>query len=196
MQASESDVIMKIGQIGQRVEAVAEKQFDRGSLAPFVANLENEIEDESDLEETDPADETLQASSDDVNCPGDGELVQVGETVRIQNVDCGSGVCGYEISRVSVYAMDTVVIDADVTCNITDFVVVSPKWTVVDERVIDLSGMPGAIPSNEAENGRTIKNKAQSGATGLPGSNAGNFIGIGMEFEDVQMLTIIGRFSQ
>lgn len=182
LEALQSTVIMRIG---HRSKTMSKEQFKNDKLAVVMANLENGVNgvnDVSELEENDHNNGTLQPSGSTAMCPGNGELMLAGDIVRLQDLDCSLNVCDYKINSVRVYAMDEVVLDANVMCSVPDFQILSPKWTVVEERIIDLSGASG---------GNNIM--GQPGAPGLPGSNGGNFIGIGFEFKSQQLLTLNGR---
>lgn len=83
--------------------------------------------------------------------------------------------CNFKIKHLKIFAFDTFVMDTDIILPEMNVAILAPDWLIQNSRKIDLSGLNGT--SHE-----TISSQAVGGhgAPGLPGTNAGNFVGLAL----------------
>ena len=99
------------------------------------------------------------------------------------------------LPELTIYA-HYLLIDANVEQHGVNVAFLATNWFVIEEKKIDLSGVPGAehispkAPSGEGHCLRVAKKKGKSGAPGLPGESGGHFYGYGEAFDNLEALTI------
>lgn len=121
-------------------------------------------------------------------------LVVRGEFVRLKNINLTQ--CGDALKVLNVFALDTVFVDEgiDRTGQQWKVAIVAPRWYIYgNEVVINLNGSRGEDVAGEAANA-TSPRPGDAGLPGLPGGNAGHFLGIGRVFENGNKLKILGEF--
>lgn len=124
------------------------------------------------------------------NCVGDSELVITGITVQVNQINFTG--CEHRINHVKMFALEKIVIDADIDLPQTDLSIVAPQWSVLGNRIISVNGTNGETPIAPVKSSVGPGGVADAGAPGYPGTNAGHFIGIGQEFENEENLIIHG----
>ncbi|XP_022186301.2 uncharacterized protein LOC111045248 [Nilaparvata lugens] len=127
-----------------------------------------------------------------ITCDGNGRLIVEGYQIclaEINSKDLIQSHCNnITVKEVALLAVDAVYLDED-TVDIfreVDMFVVAPKWEVIGQRRIVLSGQNGAHHSGDA----LYVDNGTDGRPGLPGGNGGNFFGIGLQFVNGKNLLI------
>ncbi|XP_022201077.2 uncharacterized protein LOC111057913 [Nilaparvata lugens] len=109
-----------------------------------------------------------------ITCENEGALVVHGFHIVLSEIDLDGLVRSYcrkiKLKRVVLFAVDTVFLDENTSDGWrgVNLILAAPRWQVIGQRRIDLSGRPGAEPG--------------TGFPGKPGGNGGSFLGIGMHF--------------
>ncbi|RZF40563.1 hypothetical protein LSTR_LSTR014797 [Laodelphax striatellus] len=117
-----------------------------------------------------------------ITCDTNGRLIVKGFQVRLSEINSEQlvhSLCNnITIKEVALLAVDSVFLDEDTTDMFqgVNLFVAAPKWEVIGQRKIVLSGRKGLdISENPFLNDR-------DGKPGLPGGNGGSFVGIGLQF--------------
>lgn len=110
-------------------------------------------------------------------------LIIKGDYVKLSEIDLQND-SKRIIKSLEIYALNTVFIDTDLTQvgKQLHLTIIAPKWEVVGERKINLDGAAGELNQFVSNN--------EHGLPGLPGGNAGSFLGIGKNFINSEKLTI------
>ncbi|WP_010301139.1 hypothetical protein [Candidatus Odyssella thessalonicensis] len=120
------------------------------------------------------------------------ELIQVKSNsangqLRISGVVIGMSDLGSfdlsSIKQVDIMALNTFIIDKDGRYPGLSFNIIAPIWKTFNNKLIDLSGLPGA-------NGSDALGLGQDGQPGQAGEDGGNFYGKGRIFFSLGKLTI------
>ncbi|RZF37561.1 hypothetical protein LSTR_LSTR017148 [Laodelphax striatellus] len=127
-----------------------------------------------------------------ITCDANGRLVVKGFHIRISEVNLEELVQHYcnniTVKDVAFLAVETVFLDED-TVDIfkgVNVFIAAPKWEVIGQRRIVISGKAGP---NVSDNEPYVAN-GKDGKPGLPGGNGGSFFGIGLQFLNGQSLRI------
>lgn len=131
-------------------------------------------------------------------CSEEGELTISGDYVKFSDFTDDyknfKDLCenGNNVNSVNIFASKTVFIDRDVQAvgKKIQFSIVAPKWEIVGDRKINLDGSQGGSFQGKAQNGLCEGCGGADGRPGLAGGLAGNFLGIGYEFDNITNLTI------
>ncbi|GIX93758.1 uncharacterized protein CDAR_606301 [Caerostris darwini] len=139
-----------------------------------------------------------------IRCSGqdilvEGSYIRTEETVKniLNNLDgdenCKSLLKSNNPKFLNVFALNALFIDNDVSFKgrgiSTAFI--APKWEIVGNRTIDLSGADGkANTESKAKSGQYPGNSGVNGKPGNPGGSGGSFFGIGHEFVNGENLTV------
>jgi hypothetical protein len=86
--------------------------------------------------------------------------------------------------QINVFALHTLVVDANFTSHGTDVYMIAPSWKIVGERIIDLSGLKGR------DGASGLPGTGADGQPGDPGGNGGHFYGKGFIFERLPYLAV------
>ncbi|XP_065208956.1 uncharacterized protein LOC135837566 [Planococcus citri] len=127
------------------------------------------------------------------------KLVIKGTYVKLGDVpDIHKKECKVPTKFVEIFASNKIFINSDLdTSKIGEEVqlsIIAPMWDVQGSRTIKLDGKPGKAHNPEkADTGAKPGDRGKDGLPGLPGGPAGNFIGIGETFKNLQELTISVR---
>lgn len=98
--------------------------------------------------------------------------------------DLSSFLTGRHFNEISIYALNTFLIDANLTDYGSNMSVLAPYWRVVSSSTFDLSGNPGRSQS------QSQASLGSSGLPGFPGGSGGNFYGKGTVFKGLNQLTL------
>ncbi|XP_022204906.2 uncharacterized protein LOC111061520 [Nilaparvata lugens] len=119
-----------------------------------------------------------------ITCDANGRLVVKGFQIRFAEVNSEALFRSYcnniTVKEVALLAVDTVYLDEDTKDLFrgVNLFIAAPKWEVIGQRRIVLSGQPG--PQHFC--GELHVNDSKNGRPGLPGDNGGSFFGIGLQF--------------
>ncbi|XP_022184949.2 uncharacterized protein LOC111044178 [Nilaparvata lugens] len=126
-----------------------------------------------------------------VTCDAYGKLIVKGFVIRLSEINSEKLVRTFcndiKLREVALLAVDTVYLDeqtADIFRGVNMFIA-APKWKVLGERKIILTGVAGSENSE-----RVFVGNGKDGKPGLPGGNGGNFFGIGRQFSNGGSLKI------
>ncbi|XP_022189462.2 uncharacterized protein LOC111047929 [Nilaparvata lugens] len=114
----------------------------------------------------------------DVSCDVNGKLTVKGFHVILSEINSDVLMRSYckniTVKEVALLAVDTVFLDEDTIDSLSgvSMFVAAPRWQVIGQRRIVLSGQPG-LP---------ILDTGFNGKPGLPGHNGGSFFGVGLHF--------------
>lgn len=86
-----------------------------------------------------------------------------------------------------IFASNTIFIDEDIVVKGDSLAILSPKWVIIGNRTIDLSGNTGDSQVS------LLESKGRSGKPGRPGELGGSFFGIGDTFVNGRNLTILAN---
>lgn len=120
-------------------------------------------------------------------------LTVKGDYVRLNEVNITQ--CGTSLRKLQIFAVHTVFIDSDIDGfgKRLDIAILAPRWYIQGSRTFNLTGIPGEKITAEAPaTGNRPNATADGGVPGLPGGNAGNFVGLGLQFTNGENLRIIG----
>ncbi|KAF8789863.1 hypothetical protein HNY73_007772 [Argiope bruennichi] len=141
---------------------------------------------------------TVSSKCEDSSIILSGSYFISGENIENLDESC-SNFTLKNISNVSIFALNTFFIDSSSILN--PIFVIAPKWEIVDQVTIDLSGSEGESrmgpldlfrhrTRSKATNGSRPGAKGTDGKPGGPGEPGGVFIGIGDHFLNGGNLTI------
>lgn len=127
-----------------------------------------------------------------------GKLIMQGyflKTSQIKEKLRDANIRGF--TEIEIHALHTITIDEDLagdelkSINLT---IIAPRWEVIRERIIDLSGKNSShfYPSSAAH-GVQAGAHGTDGEPGLPGGHGGHFLGFGDQFSNIDKLTIISN---
>ncbi|XP_022185352.2 uncharacterized protein LOC111044494 [Nilaparvata lugens] len=127
-----------------------------------------------------------------ITCDANGRLTVKGFQIRFSEINSGDLVRSHcnniTVKDVALLAVDTVYLDedsADIFRGVNMFVA-APKWEVIGQRRMVLSGHNGAERSGD----ELYVGNSKDGRPGLPGGNGGTFFGIGLQFVNGKSLLI------
>ncbi|XP_022190528.2 uncharacterized protein LOC111048857 [Nilaparvata lugens] len=127
-----------------------------------------------------------------ISCDGNGRLVVKGFQIsfaEINSEDLVQSHCNnITVKEVALLAVDTVYLDEDTADSFKgiNVFVAAPKWEVIGQRRLVLSGQTGSQHSGD----KLYVDKSKHGRPGQPGGNGGNFFGIGLQFVNGESLLI------
>ncbi|RZF35660.1 hypothetical protein LSTR_LSTR013071 [Laodelphax striatellus] len=157
-------------------------------------NLKQFIDAQSDskrtLELVSITNSLLQKSN--ITCDANGRLIIKGFQVRIaeiNSIDFVQSLCNNNtVKEVAILAVETIFLDEDIIDMFrgVNMFIAAPKWEVIGQRRIVLSGQPGS----EISAGNPYVANGKDGKPGLPGGNGGSFFGIGLQFLNGKSLRI------
>ncbi|XP_022202954.2 uncharacterized protein LOC111059620 [Nilaparvata lugens] len=126
-----------------------------------------------------------------ITCDANGRLIVKGFLIRLSEINSESLIrfhCNnITLKEVALLAVDSVYLDEDTIDMFQEvnLFIAAPKWHVIGQRQIVLSGRTGMKIS---ENSLMFNGK--DGKPGLPGGNGGNFVGIGLQFSNGENLLV------
>ncbi|XP_022191100.2 uncharacterized protein LOC111049362 [Nilaparvata lugens] len=133
-----------------------------------------------------------------VTCDVHGKLTVKGFHVILSEINSDILMRSYctnmTVKEIALLAVDTVFLDEDTIDSLrgVNMFVAAPRWQVIGQRRIVLSGQPGsAIDDNLLDFKYWLyRESGFVGRPGLPGSNGGSFFGIGLTFFNGKKLYI------
>ncbi|RZF40842.1 hypothetical protein LSTR_LSTR003352 [Laodelphax striatellus] len=124
-----------------------------------------------------------------ITCDANGRLRVKGFQIRIAEINLenlsDSHCNNIPVKEVALLAVETIFLDEDTTdsFNGVNMFIAAPKWVVIGQRRIVLSGKSGPQANHSYDDG-------ENGKPGLPGDNSGSFFGIGLQFLNGENLYI------
>ncbi|KAF2068233.1 hypothetical protein CYY_010442, partial [Polysphondylium violaceum] len=94
------------------------------------------------------------------------------------------------VSDIQVVALNSIIIDCDITCPSANFSIYSPKWFIPSTAKFDLSSSPNTTKVEPSQGYQA------QGNPGLAGYGGGNFYGVGEQFDKPFNLKIISQGGQ
>jgi len=86
------------------------------------------------------------------------------------------------LRRVEIYCLNRLFLDAGLTLEGVDLLIISPNWVISAPIIVNLSGKDQRkLPE---------RNDNKDGNPGLPGGNSGNFLGVGRAFNNLDFLRL------
>lgn len=105
--------------------------------------------------------------------------------------------CNYSVTKqiktIAIFALNTIFIDEDIICPESQITFIAPKWEIIGNRTIDLSGFNAHHYKHGNTTKDVIQNHDKNGKPGYPGGPGGFFFGIGEEFVNGQSLRIVAN---
>ncbi len=96
--------------------------------------------------------------------------------------------------NLKILCKNTLVVDCNLTMPSANMIVIAPKWQICGNKTISLKGLDGKAHLISEAAGKNSGffwwRKAEDGLPGNPGENGGHFYGYGLEFKDLEKLTI------
>nr|AMY96245.1 hypothetical protein [Nilaparvata lugens] len=126
-----------------------------------------------------------------ITCDANGRLIVKGFLIRLSEINSESLIrfhCNnITLKEVALLAVDSVFLDEDTIDMFQEvnLFIAAPKWHVIGQRRIVLSGRTG---KKIYEN--SLLGNGKDGKPGLPGGNGGNFVGIGLQFSNGENLLV------
>ncbi|RZF35652.1 hypothetical protein LSTR_LSTR013063 [Laodelphax striatellus] len=127
-----------------------------------------------------------------IDCDVKGRLLVKGFLICIAEINSEDLVRSHcnniTVKEVAILAVETVFLDEDTIDMFrgVNMFIAAPKWEVIGQRRIVLSGQPGS----EISAGNPYVANGKDGKPGLPGGNGGSFFGIGLQFLNGKSLRI------
>lgn len=120
--------------------------------------------------------------------PAPNKLVIQGQFIKLS--DCMAN-CLAGVQFIEIHALNKVFIDCDFdrTGHKVQLSIIAPTWEIIDTKKIILSGRSGGLHYPEKSQS-LIGLNGESGVPGVPGGSAGNFLGVGNKFINIQSLSI------
>ncbi|XP_031631115.1 uncharacterized protein LOC116345674 [Contarinia nasturtii] len=135
-----------------------------------------------------------QTTQEVITCLSNNTFIAKGYNVKICDiVHAVNQFSKFDVKYIKVFALNNLFIDSDVDKKglKVELSLIAPKWIIIDQRKIILSGYDGKPHSElEANDDDGTKGGGSHGLPGLPGGPAGHILAIGNEFIDGRNLKI------
>jgi len=118
------------------------------------------------------------------------QVTFVGYSVKVSGVARFISTVQTNVSHIRIFALDSLVIDDDLSLSGDDVTILAPLWDIVAPSVINLKGKAGDEYGHRSVSGKGFGEDGADGAFGRQGGSGGHFWGIGEEFLNLENLSI------